>query len=742
MAGSGFTRRYNYSPGTQVITLIEGIILLDLPPPGSIAGINTGVVCLVAEFVDNTYGVAVDTSANVTQSPNPVQIFSGQDLLNKVGGFDSTIGDFGGSMGNGFVELRNKAFSELVVLPVSIASSKAIRTFRKLPFNTSAANPTPIVPISGGQVPAGTQFVSGTSYVNSAGPVAFTGNNAYLQGTDGVVAASTGTTEAFTAASGTFTTVANPAGGLGVLKGDAIVLGTPLISATLSTILASGATNAVLTAPGWTGYPTAGLLQIESEFMTYAGVTVGPSGGASTAFTGLTRALQGSQGATHPAGAIAIGMNNVDTYRVNAIPGTTALTLERQDASTFATTNSFTATAVPWRIHRASDAESGVGINANAAAYTVPARPITATIAAATALTPVTVPPLPAYNSWNPTSGLGALTDPSTGLTYTSAVQAQNAVASSSLDALYVLAIAAMQSQDLPEATVNILWASRKSAAIRSALRTSVDNESTIGVGRITVIAPDLTVASTAAAVATGDPGVGAIRDERVIYSWPPVRTFVPEAVNTQIKGADGKYYTDGIIDMPADGWLVAVMSNINPEWNPGQAGAPVPAVLSPVVGLARNQPALGINDYITLRQNGVCAIRMDRTVGPVFQSGVTTSLVSGLTTIQRRRFADFAEDSIATATAPLAKMPLTILFQDQLVTAIDGFLNTLLSPDNPAQQRINDYYVDDKSGNTSELNAAGIYVVIVGIQMTPTADFIVYQFNIGNGVVIPQQVS
>lgn len=742
MAGSGFTRRYNYVPGSQVITLIEGIIILDLPPPGNIAGVSTGVVCLVGEFADNTYGVAVDTNGNVTQSPNPVQIFSGQDLLNKVGGFDPTIGDFGGTMGNGFVELRNKSFSQLVLLPVSLASSRAVRLFRQLPFNASATLPTPVVPMSAGAVQAATQFASGTNYVSQGAAKAFTGNQPYASGIDGSVTAAVGSTETFNSLGGNFAALINPNGSVGVQKGDALVVGAPIISALLGSILSAGATNAILQAPGWTGYPSTGLLQIDSEFMTYSGVTAGPSGGASTAFTGLTRGLQNSAGATHQAGAVAVGMNNVGTYRVNAIPGATALTLERQDGSAFSSSNSFSASGQPWRLHPASDADTGVGINANAAAFTVPARPTVASIAAATALTPVVAPPLPTYNSWNPLSGLGMVTDPTTGLVYTAAVQAPNAVSSASLDALYLNALTIMQSQNLPEASVNILWAARKSANIRSGLRSSVDNESAIGVGRIAVVSPDLTsVVTTSQAVATNDPGVGANRDERLIYSWPAVQTFVPEAVNVNIKGADGNTYQNGIIDIPADGWLVAVMSNLNPELNPGQAGPPVPSVLAPITGLARNAPTLGINDYIAMRQNGICGIRIDRTVGPVFQSGITTSLVPGQTTIQRRRMADFIEDSISVATAPLAKLPLTLLFQDNLVSSIDSFLNNLQSPNNPALQRINAYYVDDKSGNTAALLAQGVFVVIVGVQTTPTADFIVYQFNIGNGVVIPQQI-
>ena len=49
---AGFIRRYGNFPGTETITLIEGVVIVDLPPPGSITGLSTGTVGLVGEFAD------------------------------------------------------------------------------------------------------------------------------------------------------------------------------------------------------------------------------------------------------------------------------------------------------------------------------------------------------------------------------------------------------------------------------------------------------------------------------------------------------------------------------------------------------------------------------------------------------------------------------------------------------------------------------------------------------------------
>lgn len=739
--GAGFTRRYNYAPGTNVITLIEGIIILDLPPPGQIAGIPSGVVALVGEFADATYGVNVDVNGVVTQSPNPVQVFSAQDMQNKVGGFDPTIGDFGNSMGNGFVELRNKQFAQLVLVPVPLVASRGIRMWRKLPFNAGPTTPSPFVPMQAATVPAATPFMSGTNQVNTAKGVTFTGNLPYAYGVDGSVTASSGATETFNALSGNFVNA-------GVQVGDLLVLGAPITQAVVgnpSGGAGPGAGDTTLyAAPGVTGYPSAGVLQIDSELILYSTLTAIATGASGYAFGGLTRGANGTQAAAHALGAEIVGMNNVDTYRISAVTNATSLSLQQQSGASFGASNSFSATAMPWRIHTSSDAESAAGIISNAGTYEIPARPLSASIPTGSLLAPQTPPPAQTYQSWNPLSGLTALTDPNVGLIYQAAVHAPNAPSSASIDALYQAACAALVGDDLPESTVNIVWAARKSAAIRTALRESADGESSVGVGRVAILSPDLqSVTSTSQAIASADPGVGGNRDERVFYSWPPVQTSVPEAVNINIKGADGKMYQNGMIDVTADGWLAAVCSNINPEWNPGQASAPVPQVLAPVAGLARNiTTKLEMPDYIALKQAGVCAIRMDRTVGPVFQSGVTTSLVPGEQPIQRRRFADFVEDSIADATATLAKQPATLLWQDNVYTEIDAFLETLKSPTNPALQRINDYYIDPKSGNTAELNDLGVFVWIVGVKMTPTADYMVFQFNIGNGVVIPTQTA
>jgi hypothetical protein len=264
------------------------------------------------------------------------------------------------------------------------------------------------------------------------------------------------------------------------------------------------------------------------------------------------------------------------------------------------------------------------------------------------------------------------------------------------------------------------------------------------GVGRTGSIAPELDqTQSTALTTVTSDtdPGVGANRDESVFYHWPPVVTFIPEAVGSFIRRADASITTDGIVDTGGDGWMSSIMGNLAPERNPGEASPTTKRVLAPVLGYAKAVPVLDINSWKLLRLRGIAGIRLDKTVGPVFQSGITTSLTSGQKNINRRKMTNFIEDSIAQALKPSVKLPMSEQFKDTVLGQVDDFLTSLLSPDNPAAQRISGYILDGKSGNTPETEAQGIFVMIVKVRTLATADFIVVQVEAGEGVVVTSEI-
>jgi len=646
-----FVRRYSTFPSAQVISQIEGIVIVDLTPPASFAGVNTGVVGLVGEFADMTYAVTVDGSGNVTTKARPVEVTSAQDMLNKVGGFDPTLGDFGGDDGNGFVAINGKRFSRLVLCPVNLASPKGVRLWRELPLNKSTTSATPKTPMAAATISAGTEFTSGANRAKLAKTVTFTADAAFAYGVNGAQNDNTGPEASafFQAAGANFQTK-------GVKVGDALVLGVT----------------------GGTGLP--------------------------------------------------------GTYRIISVDSETQLQVEALDGGDF---NWDAATSLPWRIHPAAAFDTGAeNVYSQQSGYLIPARAIgPASIAEGAAMAPVaavaTAPGL--RMGVMPTEGAVA-----GGLAYDADVQAENAPQSSDLDALYAGCFDALLTDAYPARDISILFSARTSDAIRAAMKTHVLSASAQGRGRMAVIAPSVNEVDMATVLGDAAPGVGATRDERVIYSWPGVQTSVAQAQNFSLKRADGTYTTDGVLDVRADGFMASVLSNLSAERNPGQAADPVPLCLSPILDFqSGNLPNFNMADYILFRQNGVAAIRFDRASGKSFQSGITSSMVTGQKNINRRRMADEIQDSLAQVYEKFSKLPLTSSLKDAINTETVAYLEGLLSSNNPAAQRIEAYSVDSKSGNTPELNAQGIYVVVVRVRMLATADDIVLQAEVGPTVTI-----
>lgn len=664
---AGFIRRFGFFPGIETITQIEGVIIVDLPPPGNVQGVNTGVVGIVGEFSDMTYATAVDASGVVTTKAQPVEITSGQDLIDKVGGFDSSIGQFGNAGGNGFVALRNKAFSRLIISPINFASGAAGRAWRQLPTNLSATQAIPTVPLQGGRVEAGREFKSSTNRVHLAKRIGFTAIGHYASGVDGAgTSAGSAATQTFNSAGATFLTAYNNGP---VPKGALLVVG-----------------------------------------------VIGAAGAQGT---------------------------NADTLRVTAAAvSNTALVVEKLDGSSFDWT---TGTAFAYRVHPQTDGDTGGTFAqtklSDVSGYTLPCRPLDATIAAATSLAPTIVPAAATGSTWDPLSGLTLRSHQSSGFVYDANTQAVNAANHAEIDALYTTAFDGLAQDLAPARNVNIVLSGRSSTVIRNKVKSHALTVSTTGLGRMGIISPNLQTVSSAVAVGDSDPGVGANRDERVIYCWPGAQMFVPEAANISLGTADGLTTSDGILDVPGDGWMASVLSNINPELNPGQSGEPITTLLSTILALQRGLSSLALGDYINMRSRGIAGLRIDDTSGPGFQSGITTSLVSGQKNIARRRMADFIQDSVSRALVPLSKKPLTTGNQDAATGEVDAFLNQLLSPTNPAQQRIVAYSVDDKSGNTDATLAQGIFVIIGRVRTLASMDFIVFQTEIGEGVVITKTV-
>jgi hypothetical protein len=662
--GAGFIQRFGSFPSVQQIQTIEGVVIIDGVGPSQIQGTGTGVVGIVGEFADVSYAVKVE-GGNVTSAPQPVRVTSDADLVSKVGPFDSTLGQFGGACGNGLADIRGKRFAGLVVAPINLASDKAVRLVRDLPTNASATNPSPVVPMVGATVVAGTLFQDNAAekQTKSAGAVVFSSVGAYASGTDGVsVAGSSSGGQLFNSAGGAFVTN-------GVAVGDAIVIG----------VLGTDA--------------------------------------------------------------------DAGTYRVRQVVSETQLVVGKLDGINFVWVGD---TALPWRIHVAATADSGAGLFSAVAQFTVPARPIMESVANDVVLTPAVPAAAATSTSWQPLSGLKLCTQPGSGngLTYTAAVQAPSAANSTEILAKYGEVLAALESDSDPANTINIVMCSRAARLNAYNLRQLAQNRSQAGLGMVAVVAPGLEcqtlgAATSSSAGATTDQsfGVAAIdaagRSDRVIYTWTGVRQLNADAQGISIATATGGSTTDGVLDLTAAGHLCSVLSLIQPERNPGELTDVTQSALSTVLGQQRGAPVLTRADYEVMKSFGICGIRIDRSSGPVFQSGITTSLVSGRTRISRRRMADFIQDSLARQYNLYVKQLLSENVKTALITETDGFLAGLLARATPNLQRIAGYSVDPTGGNTPELESQGIYVLGVAVRLLAEADNIVLNANIGESVVV-----
>lgn len=666
MAGAGFIRRYNYFPGTEELTAIEGVVIVDQRSPGPIRGTSYGVVCVVGEAANMSYVCKVNTSGEVVSSFRPQEVYGGSDLLDKIGPFDSTLGDFGDECGNLFTELRNKRFSRLVVCPVDLVrpasgtTQYAIRIWRQLPTNTSATDTTPIAPVVATRVDAGSEFRAGANRVLLAAPVDFTGKPPIVVGTDGTtsVAGLPAATVTLTSATGNF--VSN-----GVAEGDIVVVGS-LNAAALSQNLVCAS-----------------------------------------------------------------------TLRVVSVDSATQLTLQKLAGGNFTAATDWAAgVACAFRVHHSTDADSGGEHQlSEAGGYTVLARPITATVAAATALAAYPTPTAASGTYWGVTSGLTGSTHPTGALTYDADVMAPNTTATALLRARYQEALNALLNDDYPTNLISIVTCARKDSSVQAYLRQHCLTSSSRGMSRMYVYSPKLTTLTKSTVLGSAAPGVGgsggAVRNERGIYSWPGCQTFIPEMVGTSFDCSDGTTTDDGNIDVAMDTWVAALLSNLQPELNPGQAAEPVPSIFSPIIGYQRGTPTLDMNDYILFKQGGICALRMDRVAGPLLQSGITTSLTTGETNINRRRMADFIQDSLAARYNQMAKMLGRQSIKDSIVAETDAFFTDLLSENNPEAQRIDSYTIDDKSPNTPALSARGIWIVKSVVRMLPTLDTLVVQSEV-----------
>lgn len=314
------------------------------------------------------------------------------------------------------------------------------------------------------------------------------------------------------------------------------------------------------------------------------------------------------------------------------------------------------------------------------------------------------------------------------------------ALTEAQLDAAYVDAVDATIDSNSVAKEANVIFSARQANAIRQRLRLNVLEAASEGLrGRMAVVCPPLATTTRAIARSTSaQPGVGAYRDQRVVYAFPGARTFVPQIASRGTAGGDG-FTADGYIDVHFDSWIASTMSQLNPEENPAQPTSYMVAITSVEAGNPDVQ-TMKRADYEAFKKAGIAALRIDDGV-PVIQSGKTSvdpAVSASLQNIARRRMADFIQDTLATRLKNFSKRLNTRDRRSSMIGEVDAFMRGLLGP----PQRIDSYLLDGVSGNTAETVAAGVYRIILKVRTLPSLDFIVLETEVGESVVTVQEAA
>lgn len=303
---------------------------------------------------------------------------------------------------------------------------------------------------------------------------------------------------------------------------------------------------------------------------------------------------------------------------------------------------------------------------------------------------------------------------------------------------MYLAAIGKTKPTNTPSSDIVILWAARRSSTIRQALvQNAVDSSNECSTGRIACVAADPAAnatsgaASAAVTAAIGLAGADGYAQpaDRAIICFPQSKVFVPDF---------------GIkVTINSDGWMASTLANFAEEINPGAANPYIQAIVELEDAFVANP--LSKTAHTNLIAGGVAALYRDNNVGWQFMQGVTAASPIAYPTrvpIKRRRMADLIQAGTAQLAAPYQKGPATIDLVDTFVGSLQSFLESYKSTDLPAAQRIVDYFIDEKSGNTQALNALGVYVFMVYVRTLASMDYIVFPTQIGETVTIPTSVA
>lgn len=735
---SGYVRRFTYVPTLETIQEIEGLVIIDLAPPAPVTGAGTGTVLLVGEFEDGYF-------ATQDESQGAVEVYGSSDYAYKFGLFGYTYSGVKANNpsarkalgqcwnGNGFIKSYKLKCSRLLISRVDMSVGEV--TF------------SPHVTIKGGTGPWALSVGGIVSVTTNTG----TGSTAAIAATRATV---TGASQAFS------TIIGGDSVWITVDQSQPIKVTFAATDTTQSAVIARinstlGATVATTSTAeiALTGlqYGTGGKIVLAnvtgSTVLTKLGLTAGTTNGTGNVanLAAVTAAevaalvtgsstLQGSfvSGRVGPDGKLwifATASATTVTLEINAGTGGMAAALglpvtvnTPQSLATMpggtipAGTRVRTASAgQEWVTMQSLDVPAGT-----AAPITVKVRPGNddGTHVGAISGLVTTLYDVPTFIDFAVTNS-GAL---SAALT-----EAQR-------DARYTDALNATLNELGPSREANYLLVARRSDAVARAAKSNALTATEIGFFGRKYVLPDILGVTPDHSIAD----VVNYRSDRVFYTTLGLKVTIPQIAERGLAGGTG-FSADGVITVPADGPLTTLCAMLPPEENPGQQTG----LIDDFFAVNAYGSNITVDAYKAFRKNGICAPRVDRTSGTIFQSGVTSSLLNGQQTIARRRMADFIQDSAIGLFLPYSKRLARESTRNKLLALWNQFLAGLESAKAPERSRIHSWSTDDgpNAGNTPATLALGIYYILTTVKTHPSLNDIVLQTEIGENAIITKTV-
>ncbi len=732
-----YTRRYSNDPGLAELLKIEGVVIIDRDPPAALAGGNTGFVTVVGELEDGPFD-------------QPYEIVSNSDFVTTFGGFGFTYDGVDSNNpcararkadgalnpeywnGNALLACINKKFRRLALVRVDTTVGAVQFTRRASVLGNSKyqwdLEPGQQLTLDIGGGPLNAIFNAAVAAkASNAGtyPTGFSG------GEKMTIVVDAGTPQQIGPIQVTFlssdTTQAAVINRINLAFGFALAVSNSSTVIGLSGRVRGSSSNvrvteqdaAVATALGFDTSAATGTGNVANiDAVTFAEVK-----------TIVEAAVAGTTVERTPSGLVRVAANTAPT--ITPLAATTALDLGfvLGTAGAAATGNAGSLPAGT-RVRTAGGtewvtAQTTVITASNPGPYTVKVRPANddGTTASATAGSVSVMPfadELASFTVVNPNQLSAALTE-------------------AAIDAAYVRAIATTLSANAVTKDCELLITARSSNAIRQAGRTNAIQASSSLKGRKYIMRPPLGTRRIDARSTIAQPGMGAYRSDRVIYCYPGTCMFVPQIATRGLSGGTG-FTADGIVDVGFDSFVASCCSQINPEENPGQ----LTDFMTQALGVERGNPdvqSMDQGDYEAFKAAGIAALTMEDGVATI-QSGVVNvdpAVYANKKNIARRRMADFIQDSLAVAMKPFSKKLALATRRAECVGVVEAFLHSLKSPGNKSAQRIDDYQIDARSGNTPNALAQGIFRIIIRVRTLSSLDVIVLETTIGETVTFEE---